>query len=129
MQSDKDVQAAIDAGNRRFVQAFTRGDAAAVAALYTSDAQLLPPNSDFVTGGDGIRKFWQGAMQMGIREVQLQTVGVETEGSRATELGRYTLLLDGGQVADSGKYLVVWKAEGGNWKLHRDVWNTSRPTQ
>ena len=129
MQSDTDVRAAIDAGNRRFVEAFTRGDAAGVAALYSSDAQLLPPNSDFVTGGEGIRKFWQGAMQMGIRQVQLQTVGLETQGGMATELGRYTLLLDGGQVADSGKYLVVWKAEGGNWKLHRDVWNTSRPAQ
>lgn len=129
MQSETDVRAAIDAGNRRFVEAFTRGDAAGVAALYSSDAQLLPPNSDFVAGGDGIRKFWQGAMQMGIRQVQLQTVGVEIQGGVATELGHYTLLLDGGQVADSGKYLVVWKAEGGSWKLHRDVWNTSRPAQ
>ena len=129
MEAQTDVQGAIAAGNRRFVEAFKRGDAAGVAALYTRDAQLLPPNSDFVSGGDRIRAFWQGAMQMGIRQAQLQTVSLETQGDLAIELGRYTLLLEGGQVADSGKYLVVWKAEGGSWKLHRDVWNTNRPAQ
>jgi len=37
------------------------------------------------------------------------------------------LLLEGGQVADEIKYIVVWKHEGGEWKLHRDIWNSSRP--
>ena len=129
MEAQTNVQGEIAAGNRRFVEAFKRRDAAAVAALYTRDAQLLPPNSDFVSGGDGIRAIWQGVMEMGIRQAQLQTVGLETQGDIAIELGRYTLLLEGGQVADSGKYLVVWKAEGGSWKLHRDVWNTNRPAQ
>ena len=30
-------------------------------------------------------------------------------------------------TADSGKYLVVWKNDGGSWKLHRDIWTTSQP--
>jgi len=129
MEAQTNVQGEIAAGNRRFVEAFKRRDAAAVAALYTRDAQLLPPNSDFVSGGDGIRAFRQGVMEVGIRQPKLQTVGLETQGDIAIELGRYTMLLEGGQVADSGKYLVVWKAEGGSWKLHRDVWNTNRPAQ
>jgi ketosteroid isomerase-like protein len=28
---------------------------------------------------------------------------------------------------DRGKYIVVWKDEGGKWKLHRDIWNSSLP--
>ena len=24
------------------------------------------------------------------------------------------------------RYLVVWKREGGSWKLHRDIWNPER---
>ena len=39
------ARAAIEAANRKFVEAFNRGDAAAVAALYVDDAKLLPPNS------------------------------------------------------------------------------------
>jgi ketosteroid isomerase-like protein len=52
---------------------------------------------------------------------------VEGHGETAHEIGRYTLKTGTGEVADSGKYLVVWKQEGGAWKLHRDIWTTSRP--
>jgi ketosteroid isomerase-like protein len=32
---------------------------------------------------------------------------------------------DGGAVMDSGKFIVIWKQEGGRWKLHQDIWNSS----
>ena len=32
-----------------------------------------------------------------------------------------------GNVADHGKFMVVWKRVGDEWKLHRDIWNTSTP--
>jgi ketosteroid isomerase-like protein len=37
--------------------AFNSGDAAGVAALYTADGQLAPPNSDIVQGIAGITGF------------------------------------------------------------------------
>jgi uncharacterized protein (TIGR02246 family) len=108
------------------MEAFRRRDAAAIADLYTRDGQLLPANSDFVTGTDAIRAFWQGAMDMGIEEVVLETAELEGHRDTAHEVGRYTLRA-GGEAADSGKYLVIWRREGGSWKLHRDIWTTSRP--
>ena len=36
---------ATQSGNANFMAAFQRGDAAGVAACYTADGQLLPPNS------------------------------------------------------------------------------------
>ena len=36
-------------------------------------------------------------------------------------------LPDGQSVTDIGKYLVVWKREGGAWRLHIDIWNTNAP--
>ena len=107
--------------------AFNRGDAAAMAELYTSDGQLLPPNSDFVTGPDAIKKFWQGVLDMGIKEAKLETVEAQAHGDAATEIGKFTMFVEGGQVADSGKYIVTWKNEQGTWKLHRDIWNSSQP--
>jgi ketosteroid isomerase-like protein len=44
------VPAETAATNHRFEQAFNRGDAAAVAALYTENATLLPPGADLMTG-------------------------------------------------------------------------------
>jgi ketosteroid isomerase-like protein len=122
-----DVRSDIVANNRRFMEDFHRKEAASLAALYTGAGQLLPPNSPPVSGPTGIQAFWQGAMDAGIAQVTLETVDAEGHGETAIEVGRYTLLAAGGQVADAGKYLVVWKREEGAWKLHRDIWNSNGP--
>jgi uncharacterized protein (TIGR02246 family) len=116
----------IRAANRKFMEAFSRGDAAAVAALYTADAKLLPPDSQMMNGTDAIRSFWQGAMNMGFKEAKLETVEVESQGDLAYEVGRYALILQakGGETSTAkGKYVVVWKGRDGSRKLHVDIWN------
>ncbi len=122
-----DTRAAIDASNQNFMATFGRQDAAELASLYTANGQLLPANSDVVSGAAGIQEFWQGAFDQGLREAVLETVELEDHGDTATEVGRYTLKADGGAVADPGKYIVIWKNDGGAWKLHRDIWTTSQP--
>ena len=77
MATATDVRAEIEAAQEGFMTAFNQGDAAALAALYTTGGQLLPPQSDFVTGRDAIKTFWQGVMDMGIKEAKLETVEAE----------------------------------------------------
>jgi uncharacterized protein (TIGR02246 family) len=121
------VREAIASANANFMSAFARRDAAGMAALYTPDGQLLPTGSDVVDGPQAIEAFWQAVMGMGIKEATLDTVEVEAHGDAAYEVGRYTLKGDGGQLLDQGKYVVIWKRDGGQWKLHRDIWNSSLP--
>ena len=124
-----DIRSDILACNKHFMDEFGRGDAAALANLYTVGGQLLPPNSEVLAGREAIRAFWQAALDSGLTGATLDTVEVDSMGETAAEVGRYTLRGKGGQVADAGKYVVVWKREGGGWKLHRDIWNTNRPAQ
>ena len=119
--------AAIAAPIEQFMAAFSRGDAAGAAAVYTADAQVLPPNSDVITGQQAIQTFWQRAMDMGVKAVKLATVEVVGDGHTAYEVGQFTLQGAEGQVLDAGKYVVIWQQEAGQWKLHRDIWNSSRP--
>ena len=119
----------ITAANARFMEAFSRGDAAGVAACYTKDAQLLPGQSDIITGTTAIEEFWNGAMKLGIASARLESVEVESFGDAAVEIGRYTLAGADGAAIDRGKYVVVWHREDGTMKLHRDIWNTSIPPQ
>lgn len=113
--------------NDLFEASFERGDAAAIANLYTSSGVLLPSNMEPIQDTAGIQAFWQGAMQMGIKRLTLKTREVEELEDTAIELGTYTLFGDAGQQIDQGKYLVVWKQQQGQWKLHQDIWNTSLP--
>lgn len=122
-----DIRPQIESANAHFVTAFKRGDATAMANLYTAAAQLLPANSDFVRGTAAIRTFWQSVIDMGLKGASLETIELEAHGDTAIEIGRYRLLAAGDAVADQGKYIVVWKNDNGNWKLHRDIWTTSQP--
>jgi ketosteroid isomerase-like protein len=122
-----DTRAAIDAGNQNFMANFGRQDAAAMAGLYTASGCVMPANSEVLSGAANVQAFWQGAFDMGLKEAVLETADLEEHGDTAIETGRYTLRADGGSVADHGKYIVIWKNEGGTWKLDKDIWNTSQP--
>ncbi len=116
-----DVRTAIDAGNQNFMANFGRQDAAGMASLYTATGSVLPANSDILSGAENVQAFWQGAFDMGLKEAVLETIDLEVHGDTAIETGHYTLNADGGAVADHGKYIVIWKNDGGTWKLHKDI--------
>lgn len=122
-----DIREVIADANNDFMVTFGRGDAAGMADLYTEDGQVLPPNSDFVMGKEAIQAFWQALMDMGIKEAKLDIVEVEEQDDLAVEVSKYTLQGEEGQVIDQGKYIVIWKQENGQWKLHRDILNSSLP--
>ena len=122
-----DTKRAISAANDNFMATYGRGDAFGMAALYTTNGQILPPNGDFVTGRPAIQSFWQALMDMGVKEAMLESVEVEDHGNTAWEVGKFMLHAEGGQMIDRGKYIVIWKKESGQWKLHRDIFNSSMP--
>ena len=49
----QDLQTEIQEVNVKFMDAFAKGDAEAVAALYTSDCKVMPTGSDVVEGQQG----------------------------------------------------------------------------
>jgi ketosteroid isomerase-like protein len=122
-----DFESVMEAGHKAFMAAFKRGDAAGVAALYAEDAQLLPPNADFVTGRAAVRASWQGLMDRGIKSMLLITGELEDHGHTAIDVGRYKLFGDGERELDQGKYIVILKQVDGQRKLHRDIFNSSNP--
>ena len=125
MTNPADVHDAIVAANETFMTTFSRGDSAGIAVLYTENGQFLPPNSDFATGKQAIQAIFQAFMDMGVKAIKLETIEVEGYGDTAFEVGRYILEGEGGEVLDQGKFIVIWKQEAGQWKVHRDIINTS----
>ena len=121
------IRGDIEKQNAAFVAALGKGDTAALAKLYSADAQAFPPNQEVVTGPAAIQKMWEGAISMGVKSAKLETTEVEAHGNMAHETGTYVMMGADGKTLDRGKYLVIWKKEGNAWKLHRDMWNTSMP--
>lgn len=123
----QDAQKAIEQGAAAWETAFNAGDGKGVADLYTEDAVLLPPGAARVDGKAAIATFWQGAIDSGLTDADLETVEVLEAGDLAIEVGTVALgapTSDGGTADVSGKYIVVWqRGDDGAWRLHRDIWN------
>lgn len=126
MNDAPDLASEIAAAHAAFTEAFERRDAEALARLHTAGASLLPEHRDAVEGRPALERYWRGVMESGMRRLRLEPVEADRIGESAYEVGRYALEGEAGAL-DEGKVLAVWKREGGSWKLHRAIWNTSRP--
>jgi uncharacterized protein (TIGR02246 family) len=118
-----EVRDAVEAGNRAFIAAFLKGDADAVAQLYTENAQVFAPGAPVARGRAAIAAAWRRTIESGVADLSLQTAEVESDGDLACETGIVRLVSRDGTKTE-GRYVVVWKREGGRWMLHRDIWNS-----
>jgi ketosteroid isomerase-like protein len=124
MTTNSDVAASITTNNKKLCAELASGNAAGCGAMYAKGARLMPPNVGFTEGAD-IAGWWQGAIDMGITDITLTSDTVEVHGDTAIEVGNYVLFGPERANIDNGKYLVVWKNEGGTWKLFQDIFNTN----
>ena len=76
---------------------------------------------DMLEGRDTIQKFWQGALEMGIKSYQPEIIEVEYSGNLGFFLGKYTLYGDLNKIINKGKFITVFKNVDGEWKVYRDI--------
>lgn len=123
--SDHDVKEAIEVQNAKLSEALGLGDASLVAALYSPDAVVMPPNSPKIVGRAAIQELFQGLIDSGISSARLTAEVVESSGNFASEIGTGVFGMKDGTFQPPVKYVVVWKRnEAGVWQLHIDIWNS-----
>jgi uncharacterized protein (TIGR02246 family) len=113
--------------NASFLAAFNKGDMQAIANMYTEGAHLLPPNAEMVRGRSGIEVFWRKIAEA-IGDLKLTTIDVERLGSEALrEVGAVSAKSRQQPAQEiQGKYVVIWRKVGGEWKLATDIWNMNK---
>jgi uncharacterized protein (TIGR02246 family) len=120
-------KAAIQRLEDQWGAAFNKGDAAAVAAMYTEDAYVLPAGAPMAHGRADIQTFWSQAMQQ-LGDVKCTATDVMPIGrSGAREIGTCTFKTKGASPQDGAlKYAVVWRKVGSQWLLNTDIWNMDK---
>jgi ketosteroid isomerase-like protein len=116
----------IDSINTKFTGQFRVGDSVALASHYWPDAEILLSNSEAIKGND-ILPAWGSMTRMGIKDFTFSTTDIKGDSEFLIETGNYEMKDEKKTLIDKGKYVVVWQQRNGEWKLYRDIGNTSLP--
>jgi uncharacterized protein (TIGR02246 family) len=118
----------------RFAAAYSAGDAAGVAELYTDDAVSMPDHHTAIVGKAAIQQYLQGIFAQYTANLTITPGDTEITGDLAHEHGTFSTTVTpkagGNAMTDNGNYLVVLKRQAdGSWKIHHDIDNSSNPQQ
>ena len=110
-----------------WVERYAANDSAGIAALYTEDAQLLPPDQEIVNGRAAIQEFFARTSPPGSAAIEIATVETHVFGDYAHRQGSFLLKGPDGTTVAAGKFLELWKKVDGRWMIHRDMWSANAP--
>lgn len=126
--SEADV-AAIEATSQTWLEAARASDWAAVAATYTADAVLMPPNEPAVEGRSNIQAWFEAYPPTS--EIDVGSVEIEGRGDLAFVRGTFlvTITPEGmDPITDSGKYFEIRRRQAdGSWLISRDMFSSDLP--
>ncbi len=120
--------AAIRAANDAWIQAFRDNDDAALVALYSDDAVIMPPNESVIEGRAAILAYHEAVTVTEHSESILEIDGRDgiayIRGTSSTvRMGE-----DGEPVTVSDKYLVILRRQAdGSWLFTHEIWNSPLP--
>jgi uncharacterized protein (TIGR02246 family) len=114
------------------IAAHNAGDAAAIAALLTDDAVLMPPNEPTVIGKEAAQSGAQTVFDHFTVKLTAELVEVEVAGDWAFGRGTFTYTATpkaGGEpIEGSDRFLTIYRRQlDGSWKIHRDIYNSHKP--
>lgn len=106
-------------------------DATGIAGMYTDDGAVMPSNAPISKGHAAIEKTWASLMSAPGFELTFtpEQIVVSSSGDMALDRGTYKLTMapKGAAQTDTGKYVVVWRKVGGEWKAAADIFNSDLP--
>lgn len=122
---------AIQARSELWSKAGTVKDSASFATFYADDATVMMPNEPVIRGMDSIKAVLTPMMQDPNFALSFTTDKVEVSGVLAYTQGTVSSKAtgrDGKPLADTGKYLTVWRKQAdGSWKVIEHIFNSDLP--
>jgi len=115
----------VRARNAQFENFFHENKMTELADTYASDGKLMPAGHTIIVGRQAIKDFFQnerkGADGVKIIEEEVVELGNDT----ILDRGKYEFL-NGKELLDEGKYVVIHKKVDGKCQAYIDIFNTDR---
>lgn len=128
-KSNNGAKEAIRNNLNTMTEAVSEGDAVKIASVFTEDAFMKFPGMEPFEGKKAIEMAHQQMFEQGIAGLDLETRQIEVSGNLAYEVGSYKLSVGDGTTIDHGSYLTVWKKNGDDWNIYRDVISSAQSAE
>ncbi len=112
---------------KNFSQYYMSGDAESLANCYTSDGKIFPNNANILEGKTMLKKFWTLPEGLKVLHHKVTPSELRIEKGFCYDYGFYegsTENASGEKSSWQGKYVIVWKKVGKEWKIYLDCWNS-----
>lgn len=105
-----------------FTEAYNKGDAAAIAAFYTEDGAVLPPQGAALVGRQKISDHYAQAFGRGVGNLRYKILEIRQLGpAAAVEIGEAQV--SAGDQTILSRSMHVWLLRDGTWALSRDMYH------
>lgn len=95
-----------------------------ILALYTDNSVFMPPNAPLLRGREPLKSFYSDLTSR-VSDIKMEPGDIAGHGPIAYESGSYTMTVGTGR--DRGKYLIVFRNMGGNWRMEYTSWSSDLP--
>ena len=109
-----------------FSQYFMNGEPKKIAECYALDGKILPPNENLAEGRKELEEKWTMPPDMKVLNHKVTPVEIRIVKKYAYDYGYYEGVSQnakGEKNSWKGKYVIVWKKVGKDWKIYLDIWN------
>jgi uncharacterized protein (TIGR02246 family) len=129
--SPADEEAAIRQSITETENRMRAGDQAAIAAMFTENAVMLPPNEPALNGRAAIQA-WGENMFSAVKMIdgKITPDGIRVAGDWASGHGTWSMTLAAGRdtIRDTTRWILEWERQpDGKWLISRDIWNSAKP--
>jgi ketosteroid isomerase-like protein len=103
-----------------------------LVSLFSDDAVVMSPNDSTLYGSSELREwleeYFENFRVTALSEPNRQ---IMIDGDYATEWTTYMVAIEplaaSGRMRDDGRFLTIWKRQGGTWKIWQMMWNSEKP--
>jgi ketosteroid isomerase-like protein len=97
-----------------------------IVTFYADNSVFMPPNAPLMRGREPLQSFYNGMIERGASDLELNPEEVSGHGPLAYESGTYSVSYAKG-VRDRGKYVRILRNTAGYWRTEKTIWSSDFP--
>lgn len=108
----------------RFNDALVSGKLSELMSCYDDEVVFQMPGTPIIVGKQGVEAHYRNVLAMRVSAVRMITDSYAERADCVVEAGTYEMMLNpvgAAPMVDKGKYLIVYRESGGQWRIWYDT--------